>query len=127
MAQVIKEKIQIGTIVKAKADCARYQPQLRMGGDGMPITTVTWLLLFSLIGTDILINLLDKKKIKTPDRRLAKDRRHFSYTYHIPERRSGHEVRKIDRRLEKDRRHFKYTNHIPDRRSGSDRRLSTNK
>ena len=93
----------------------------------MPITTVTWLMILSLIGTDIVIKMLDKNKIKKPDRRLAKDRRHFSYTYHIPERRSGHEIRKSERRLEKDRRHFTYTNHFPDRRIGSDRRLSINK
>ncbi len=90
----------------------------------MPITTVTWLMIMSLIGTDIMIKMLENKKIKKSDRRLAKDRRHFSYTYHIPERRSGHEIRKSHRRLEKDRRLFTYANHIPDRRFGSDRRLS---
>ena len=64
----------------------------------------------------MLINLLNKKKMIKPDRRLEQDRRHFSYTYHIPERRSDHEMKKSDRRLERDRRRFSYAYHVPERR-----------
>lgn len=60
----------------------------------MPITTISWLMILSLIGTDIMINIFKNKKTKKADRRLEKDRRHFSYTHHIPERRSV-----FDRRL----------------------------
>ena len=48
----------------------------------MQITTVTWIMTLSLIGTYILLNILENKKIKKSHRRLEKDRRHFSYTYH---------------------------------------------
>ena len=94
-----------------------------MGDDGMPITMVTWFMVLALIGTDMLINLLEKKKMKTSDGKLAQDRRQFSYTYHIPERRSGHAMAQSDRRLQTDRRHFSYASHLPERRSGADRRL----
>jgi len=92
----------------------------------MQITTVTWIMALSLIGTQILLNILESRQIKKSVRRLAKDRRHFSYTYHIPERRTRHEIKKSERRFEKDRRHFSYATHIPERRSGDDRRLSYN-
>jgi hypothetical protein len=45
------------------------------------------------------------------------ERRLFSYTDFIPERRSG-----IDRRDAFERRHFSYSGFIPERRSGTDRR-----
>ena len=90
----------------------------------MQITMVNWIMTLSLIGTFILLNIFENKKIKKSYRRLANDRRHFSYTYHIPERRSGHEIKKHNKRVEKDRRHFSYDAHIPERRATDDRRLS---
>jgi len=93
----------------------------------MPITTISWLMLLSLIGTDIMINIFENKRAKKADRRLEKDRCHVYYTHHIPERRSGYEMKASDRRLEQDRRHFSYANHIPERRTGSDRRSITNR
>jgi len=92
----------------------------------MPITTVTWIMIISLIGTFVLLNILENKKIKESVKRMEKDRRYFSYTYHIPERRLGYELQKSERRLEKDRRRFSYATHIPERRAGDDRRLGQN-
>ena len=92
----------------------------------MPITTVTWIMTISLIGTSILLNILENKRIKESDKRMERNRRYFSYTYHIPERRSGYEMKKSERRLEKDRRRFSYAIHIPERRSIADRRFSQN-
>ena len=90
----------------------------------MQITMVNWIMTLSLIGTFILLNTLENKKIKKSYRRLATDRRYFSYTHHIPERRSDYEMQKSDRRLEIDRRHFSFDAHIPERRATDDRRLS---
>ena len=59
----------------------------------MPITTVTWIMTLSLVGTFILLNILENKKMRKTDQRLEYDRRHFSYDAHIPERRSGDERR----------------------------------
>ena len=56
-------------------------------------------------------------KCMPEERSIATDRRLFSYTGIIPERRSG-----FDRRDPMDRRQFSYTNFIPERRSGKDRR-----
>jgi hypothetical protein len=91
----------------------------------MPITTISWLMILSLIGTDIMINIFENRKSKKSNEQLEEDRRQFSYTHHIPERRSGYKVKKSDRRLEQDRRHFSYANHFPERRSGGDRRSDT--
>lgn len=60
----------------------------------MPITIVTWIMTLGLIATYILLNIYQNKKANKSDRRLEVDRRYFSYTCHIPERRSG-----LDRRL----------------------------
>lgn len=92
----------------------------------MSISIVTWIMMLSLVVTYILLNIFENKKTKQPERRMEVDRRHFSYTHHIPERRSGLEMKKSDRRIEKDRRYFSYGAHIPERRSGDDRRLSYN-
>ena len=92
----------------------------------MPITAVTWIMTISLIGTFILLNILENKKIKESYKRMERDRRYFSYTYHIPERRTGYEMQKSERRLEMDRRRFSYASHIPERRSIADRRFSQN-
>ena len=89
----------------------------------MQITTVTWIMTLSLIVTYILLTILENKKIQKSAMRVGKDRRYFTYTRHLPERRSGHEMRMSDRRFEKDRRYFTYASHIPERRSGTDRRL----
>jgi hypothetical protein len=60
----------------------------------MPITTVTWIMMLSLVVTFILLNILENRRMKDTNRRLEVDRRHFSYDAYIPERRvSG------DRRL----------------------------
>ena len=60
----------------------------------MPITTVTWIMMLSLVVTYILLNIFGNKKMKETDRRLEVDRRQFLYDAYIPERRvSG------DRRL----------------------------
>ena len=91
----------------------------------MPITTISWLMILSLIGTDIMINIIEKRKMKKSNEQLEKDRRQFSYTHHIPERRSIYKLKTSDRRLEQDRRHFSYANHFPERRSGGDRRSDT--
>ena len=90
----------------------------------MQITMVNWIMTLSLIGTFILLNIFENRKIEESNRRLEKDRRHFSYTNYIPERRSDYEMQKSDRRLEIDRRHFSYDAHIPERRATDDRRLS---
>jgi hypothetical protein len=50
-------------------------------------------------------------------RRVSFERRLFSYTNFIPERRSGQDRRDIF-----ERRQFSYTGFIPERRSGKDRR-----
>jgi len=91
----------------------------------MPITTISWLMILSLIGTDIMINIIENRKNRKSNAQLEKDRRQFSYTHHIPERRSIYKMKKSDRRMEQDRRHFTYANHIPERRSGGDRRSGT--
>ena len=59
----------------------------------MSISIVMWIMMLSLVVTYILLNILENKKMKKPDRRLAKDRRHFTYASHIPERRSGDDRR----------------------------------
>ena len=92
----------------------------------MPITTVTWIMTLSLVMTFILLNIFENKRIKESVKRMERDRRYFSYTYHIPERRSGYEMQKSERRLEKDRRYFSYAIHIPERRSDAERRFSQN-
>jgi hypothetical protein len=60
----------------------------------MPITSVTWLMILALIGTDLLINLLVKMGRKEQIGTLKNDRRYFSHANHIPKSRSG-----ADRRL----------------------------
>ena len=90
----------------------------------MQITAVNWIMTLSLIGTFILLNIYENRKIEESNRRLEKDRHHLSYTNYIPERRSGYEMQKSDRRLEIDRRHFSYDAHIPERRATDYRRLS---
>ena len=49
----------------------------------MPITTITWLMVLSLIGTDILIRLLENYSKKKPDKLSKKARQHFSYAYRM--------------------------------------------
>jgi len=92
----------------------------------MPITIVAWIMTLSLVMTFILMNIFENKRIKDSVKRMERDRRYFSYTYHIPERRTGYEMQKSERRLEKDRRYFSYAIHIPERRSIADRRFSQN-
>lgn len=81
----------------------------------MPITTVTWIMMLSFVGTSILLNIFENKKMKNIDGKLEVDRRHFSYDAHIPER-----------RLEVDRRQFSYDAYIPERRFYGDRRPNYN-
>jgi hypothetical protein len=52
------------------------------------------------------------------------ERRQFSYTAYIPERRSGDDLIKDNEesRTGIERRRFSYTAYIPERRSGKDRR-----
>ena len=78
----------------------------------MPITTVTWIMMLSLVETTILLNIFEKKNMDQTDRKLEVDRRQFSYDAHIPER-----------RLELDRRHFSYDTYIPERRMDVNSRL----
>ena len=85
-------------------------------GDRMPIMTVTWIMIMSLVGTLILRNIFENKKMNNTDRKLEVNRRHFSYDAYIPER-----------RLDVDRRHFSYDACIPERRVGGDRRLTYNR
>jgi len=59
----------------------------------MSISIVMWILVLSLVVTYILLNIFENKKMKKSDRRLEKDRRHFTYASHIPERRSGNDRR----------------------------------
>ena len=54
----------------------------------MPIAIVNWIMVFSLILTYIILNVLGNRKMKRSERRLEKDRRNFSYDAHIPERRA---------------------------------------
>ena len=42
-------------------------------------------MVFSLILTYIILNVLENRKMKRSERRLEKDRRNFSYYAHIPE------------------------------------------
>ena len=84
--------------------------------DSMPIMTVTWIMILSLVGTLILLNIFENKKMKNTDRKFEVDRRHFSYDAYIPER-----------RLDVDRRHFSYDTYIPERRVRDDRRLTYNR
>jgi hypothetical protein len=90
----------------------------------MPISIVMWIMMMSLVVTYILLNVIENKKLMNADGHLEKGRRNFTYTHHIPERRSDNEMKMSDRRFENDRRHFTYDTHIPERRSGSDRRLN---
>jgi hypothetical protein len=62
-------------------------------GDSMPITTVTWIMMLSLVVTYILLNIFGNKKMNQPDKRVEIERRYFSYDVHIPERRSGDDRR----------------------------------
>jgi len=39
-------------------------------GDSMPITTVTWLMTITLVGTDMLLNYFKNKMMNEPYRRL---------------------------------------------------------
>ena len=59
----------------------------------MPIAIVNWIMVFSLILTYIILNVLENRKMKRSERRLEKDRRNFSYYAHIPERRAGDDRR----------------------------------
>ena len=59
----------------------------------MPIVMLNWIMIVILISTFIFLDVPDKAKSEKPDRRLEKDRRYFSYSRHIPERRSGAERR----------------------------------
>jgi hypothetical protein len=79
-------------------------------------------MVFSLILTYVVLNVIENRKVVKSGIRVEKDRRNFTYSRHIPERRSGHEMRISDRRFEKDRRYFTYATHIPERRTGTDRR-----
>lgn len=88
----------------------------------MPIAIINWIMVVSLILTHIILKVLENRKIKLTEERLEKDRRNFTYTRYIPERRSERDMRMSDRRFEKDRRYFTYATHIPERRSGTDRR-----
>ena len=72
--------------------CAIPKPQLKKG-DSMPIMTVTWIMILSLVVTYILLNIFGNKKMNQPDKRVEIERRHFSYGAHIPERRSGDDRR----------------------------------
>lgn len=62
----------------------------------MPITTVTWIMMLSLVVTFILLNIFENKKTNQTDKRIEIDRRHFSYDAYIPERRSGGDRRLSD-------------------------------
>jgi len=64
----------------------------------MPISTVTWIMTLSLVGTFMLLNIFENKKMNAPERRLESDRRRFLYDAYILERRSDN-----DRRLNKGR------------------------
>jgi len=70
----------------------------------MPIAIINWIMVLSLILTFIILNLFENRRMKNSgwylesDRRFEKDRRHFTYATHIPERRSG-----FDRRLVQNR------------------------
>lgn len=59
----------------------------------MPIVIINWIMIIGLISTYIGLNIPDKTQTEIPDRRLEKDRRHFSYSLHIPERRTAAERR----------------------------------
>jgi len=63
----------------------------------MPITTVAWIMMLILVVTYTLLNIFENKKMDKAGRRKEKDRRHFSYSVHIPERRSDN-----DRRINND-------------------------
>ena len=61
----------------------------------MSISIVTLIMMLSLVVTYILLNIFGNKKMKRSDRRIERDRRDFTYTYHLPERRSGNDRRLI--------------------------------
>ncbi len=114
-------------------ECAIHRPQLKKG-DSMPIMTVTWIMILSLVGTLILRNIFENKKMNNTDRKLEVDRRQFSYDAYIPERRLDVDRRHFsydicipERRLAVDRRHFSYDTYIPERRVSGDRKLTFNR
>ena len=100
----------------------------------MPIMTVTWIMILSLVGTLILLNIFENKKMNNTDRKLEVDRRQFSFDAYIPERRLDVDRRPFsydtcipERRLDVDRRPFSYDTYVPERRVSGDRRLTFNR